>query len=94
MNLYEVTLTATAKRKISLLAKSAAEAEMNALDIYLNTDLLDIEPQTMIISDVSAEEVARLKKTDVCKSKCSDCPKEIQTVCAFSDCRARKDGDT
>ena len=31
MKLYDVTLTASAKRKVSLLANSVAEAEMKAL---------------------------------------------------------------
>ena len=94
MKLYNVTLTAIAEREVFLLANSAQEAERKALDIYLNTDLLDIEPYSMAISDVHADEVTTLARDEVCERKCKDCPIDIRVVCAFGESRARNSRDT
>ena len=85
MKLYDVTLTASAKRKVSLLANSVAEAEMKALNIYLGTDLLDIDPHSLIISHVQADEVTTLDREDVCDKDCNACPYELSAACAFSE---------
>ena len=92
MKLYDVTLTSIAERKLSLLANSVAEAEMKALDIYLNTDLLDIQPQAMRISHVQADEVTTFSKDEVCKGNCAKCSREFRMACAFSDSAKNPNG--
>lgn len=94
MKLYNVTLTAIAEREVSLLANSVQDAERKALEIYLNTDLLDFEPYSMAISDVHADEVTTLDRDEVCEGKCRDCPPDVRTVCSFGKSRARNSRDT
>lgn len=94
MKLYNVTLTAIAEREVSLLANSVQDAERKALEIYLNTDLLDFEPYSMAISDVHADEVTTLDRDEVCERKCKDCPSDIRAVCSFGKSRTRNSRDT